>query len=263
MNYENILHHTENNVLTITINRPDKLNALTSGTLNELNDILVKSRINDDVHVVVITGAGQKAFVAGADITEFTSLDAEGGRMLSKRGNQIFDAIENYPKPVIAAVNGFALGGGLELALSCHIRIASDNARMGLPEVTLGLIPGYGGTQRLSQMIGKGKAFELIFTADIIKADEALALGLLNAVVPQAELMSKVAELVEKIKSKSRVAISHVIAAVNANYKDGVNGFEAEIDEFGKCFESVDAKEGAQAFIEKRKANFVGTLKNI
>lgn len=264
MNYENILHQTENKVLTITINRPDKLNALTTQTISELNHLLVNNRNNDDVHVVVITGSGQKAFVAGADISEFADFNAEQGRMLSKNGHQlIFDYIENYPKPVIAAINGFALGGGFELALSCHIRIASDNAKMGFPEVTLGVIPGYGGTQRLAQLAGKGKAFELILTADMIKADEAYNLGLLNTVVPQAELMAKVTEIVEKIKSKSPVAISHAIIAINANYKDGVDGYATEIEEFGKCFENDDFKEGTQAFLEKRKPNFKGKLVNI
>lgn len=261
MNYKNILHHLENKVLTITINRPDKLNALTTETISELNNILVNHRNNDDVSVIVLTGTGQKAFVAGADISEFADFDVEQGEMLSRNGHQlIFNYIENYPKPVIAAINGFALGGGFELALSCHIRIASDNAKMGFPEVTLGLIPGYGGTQRLAQLAGKGKAFELILTADMIKAEEAYNLGLLNAVVPQSELMTKVAEIVEKIKNKSSVAISHAIIAINANYKDGVDGYLTEINEFGKCFENIDFKEGTQAFLEKRKPEFKGKI---
>ena len=261
MNYENILHQIENEVLSITINRPDKLNALTTQTIKELNHVLESNKNNDEVHVVVLTGSGQKAFVAGADISEFAHFTAEEGRMLSKNGHElIFNYIENYSKPVIAAINGFALGGGFELALSCHIRVASDNAKMGFPEVTLGVIPGYGGTQRLAQLAGKGKAFELILTADMIKADEAYNLGLLNAVVPQAELMAKVNEIVEKIKSKSPVAISHAIIAINANYKDGVDGFATEIDEFGKCFDNEDFKEGTQAFLEKRKPVFKGKL---
>ncbi len=261
MNYQNIIQQTENEVLTITINRPDKLNALNTQTISELNHILSTNRNNNDVRAVVITGSGQKAFVAGADISEFADFNAEQGKMLSKNGQQLlFDYVENYPKPVIAAINGFALGGGFELALSCHIRVASDNAKMGFPEVTLGVIPGYGGTQRLAQLAGKGKAFELILTADMVKPDEALHLGLLNAVVPQAELLNKVNEIIEKIKSKSPVAIAHAIIAINANYKDGVDGYATEIEEFGKCFESDDFKEGTQAFIEKRKPIFKGKM---
>ena len=260
MSYQNILHEISQRTLLITINRPDKLNALNTLTISELNHVLESNMHNDDIQVVVITGSGQKAFVAGADISEFADFSGEQGRMLSKNGHQLlFNYVENYPKPVIAAVNGFALGGGFELALSCHIRVASDNAKMGFPEVTLGVIPGYGGTQRLAQLAGRGKAFELILTADMIKAEEALQLGLLNAVVPQSELMSKVNEIAEKIKSKSPAAISHAIVAINANYTDGVDGYAIEIDEFGKCFEHEDFKEGTKAFLEKRKPSFKGT----
>ncbi|MCC6253218.1 MAG: enoyl-CoA hydratase/isomerase family protein [Bacteroidia bacterium] len=261
MKFDNILFQVENRVLTITVNRPDKLNALTTHTIRELNELLAAYRNDNNINAVVITGAGEKAFVAGADISEFADFDAEQGRMLSRNGHQLlFNYIENYSKPIIAAINGFALGGGFELALSCHIRVASDNARMGFPEVTLGVIPGYGGTQRLAQLAGKGKALELILTADMIKAQEAFDLGLLNAVVPQADLMNKVYEICEKIKSKSPVAISHAIVAINANYKDGVDGFAVEIEEFGKCFENDDFREGTKAFLEKRKPDFKGKL---
>jgi enoyl-CoA hydratase len=261
MNYQNIVYQIAQRVLEITINRPDKLNALNTLTISELNNLLESNKHNEEIQVVVITGSGQKAFVAGADISEFADFNAEQGKMLSKNGHQLlFDYIENYPKPVIAAINGFALGGGFELALSCHIRVASDNAKMGFPEVTLGVIPGYGGTQRLAQLAGKGKAFELILTADMIKADEAMQLGLLNAVVPQTELMSKVYDIAEKIKSKSPAAISHAIVAINANYTDGVDGFAAEIEEFGKCFDHEDFREGTKAFLEKRKPVFKGTV---
>ncbi len=259
MNYENLLHREENRVIYITINRPDKLNALNTKTISELNHLLELYKFNDDIKAIVITGSGEKAFVAGADISEFADFTSEQGKMLSQSGHDLlFNYIENYPKPVIAAINGFALGGGFELALSCHIRLASDNAKMGFPEVTLGVIPGYGGTQRLSQLAGKGKAFELIMTAEMIKADEAYRLGLVNYVLPQSELMNKVNELLEKIKTKSPVAIAHAIIAINANDKDGINGYAVEVEEFGKCFEEDDFKEGTKAFLEKRKPVFKG-----
>lgn len=259
MNYENILVATENNVQTITINRPDKLNALNKKTIDELSQAFSAAEKDATVRAIIITGSGQKAFVAGADISEFASFSVEQGKALSAEGHKkLFDLVQNLTTPVIAAVNGFALGGGLELAMSCHLRIASDNAKMGLPEVSLGVIPGYGGTQRLAQLVGKGKALEMIMTADMVSANEALSWGLVNHVTTQEELQAKCNEIASKIISKSSTAIAGAIRAVNANYNDGVNGFNIEIDEFGKCFGTEDFKEGTTAFLEKRKPNFIG-----
>lgn len=259
MTFENLLTSIENNILTITINRPDKLNALNKKTIDELSQAFINGDENKDVKVIVITGSGQKAFVAGADISEFASFSVEKGKALSAEGhNKLFNLIQNLTTPVIAAVNGFSLGGGLELAMSCHIRVASDNAKMGLPEVSLGVIPGYGGTQRLAQLVGKGKALEMIMTADLISATDALNWGLINYITTSDTLLSKCYEIAGKISSKSSVAIAGAIRAVNANFADGVNGFEVEIEEFGKCFGTEDFKEGTTAFLEKRKANFTG-----
>lgn len=259
MSYKNLLVKTENHISYITINRPDKLNALNKETIEELSDAFKKGEFDSEVRVIIVTGSGEKAFVAGADISEFASFAIEEGKKLSQVGHDIlFNLVENMNTPVIAAVNGFALGGGLELAMSCHIRIASDNAKMGLPEVSLGVIPGYGGTQRLAQLIGKGKAFELIFTAGMIKADEALTLGLVNHCIPQAELMSKCEAIAQQIIKNSPSAIGSAIRAVNAGFKDGVDGYQAEVTEFGKCFGTADFKEGTSAFLEKRKAVFTG-----
>jgi enoyl-CoA hydratase len=207
---------------------------------------------------VVITGAGEKSFVAGADITEFLGLSPAQGKELAQRGQDVFFLIERFDKPVVAAINGFALGGGCELAMACHLRIASEKARFGQPEVNLGLIPGYGGTQRLIQYIGKTKAMELLMTADMIGAEEAHRLGLVNYVVPAGEEVGKATELIEKIAAKAPVAISKIIASVNAFYSDGVNGFDVEVSEFGNCCATEDFKEGASAFVEKRKADFKG-----
>jgi enoyl-CoA hydratase len=249
MQFENILAQTKGRIYYITINRESKLNALNQFTLAELHDAL-KSAFNDDaIGGIIITGAGTKAFVAGADISEF-----EGQNVESK----VFDVIAQGSKPVIAAVNGFALGGGLELAMACHIRIASDNAKMGLPEVTLGLIPGYGGTQRLTQLVGRGKALEMIMTADMFTAAEALQLGLVNHVVYQADLMLKAEEIINKILTRAPLAVAAAIRAVNDAQTDGVNGFDTEIDEFARCFGTQDFKEGVAAFLEKRKAEFKG-----
>lgn len=254
---QNLLSHIENGVLTITINRPDKLNALNKQTISELHTTFVEASTNAAVRVIILIGSGEKAFVAGADISEFASFSVTEGQRLAAEGqDKLFNIVENMNKPVIAAVNGFALGGGLELAMSCHIRVASDNAKMGLPEVTLGVIPGYGGTQRLAQLVGKGKAFEMITTAAMIGADEAKLYGLVNYVTPQAELLAKCQELATKMLKNSPMAIGSAIRAVNAGYKDGVNGFQVEIEEFGKCFGTADFKEGTTAFLEKRKANF-------
>lgn len=254
---ENLLLENNNGILTITINRPKQLNALNSQTISELNQVLNDSELNKEVKVVIITGSGDKAFVAGADIKEFANFSVEQGSQLSKDGHdKLFDRVAHYSKPVIAAVNGFALGGGLELAMSCHIRVASTNAKMGLPEVSLGVIPGYGGTQRLAQLVGKGKAMELIMTADMMGAEDAEKWGLVNYAVAPEELMEKVNKIAGKIASKSLVAISHAIKCVNANYTDGVNGYDVEIEEFGKCFGTEDFKEGTTAFLEKRKPAF-------
>ncbi|MEY2923073.1 MAG: hypothetical protein RL108_1699, partial [Bacteroidota bacterium] len=232
---------------------------LNIATIKELHDGLESLNTNPEIKVIIITGEGEKAFVAGADISEFAHFSIEEGAQLAQQGQELlFDFIENLKTPVIAAVNGFALGGGLELAMSCHIRIASDNAKMGLPEVSLGVIPGYGGTQRLSQLVGKGRAMELIMTAGMVPADEAYRIGLVNHVVPQAELLEFTKSVAQKIMKNSPVAIGKAIEAVNANFTDGINGFETEIKNFGKCFGTGDFKEGTTAFLEKRKADFKG-----
>jgi enoyl-CoA hydratase len=259
MNYENILISTENNIATITINRPTKLNALNKATIQELHTAFEAAEKNDAIRVIILTGSGEKAFVAGADIAEFANFSVTEGAQLAQQGQELlFDFVENLKTPVIAAVNGFALGGGLELAMACHFRVASDNAKMGLPEVSLGVIPGYGGTQRLPQLIGKGRAMEMIMTAGMVPADEAFRTGLVNHVVPQAELLSFCNGIAQRILKNSPTAISQAINAVNANFKDGVNGYKTEIDAFGFCFGTDDFKEGTTAFLEKRKATFVG-----
>lgn len=259
MNFENILVDQEGGLVTITINRPKKLNALNIDTINELQDAFKSLDSDDSVKAIIITGSGEKAFVAGADISEFAHFSVEeGGRLAADGQQKLFNCIENLSTPVIAAVNGFALGGGLELAMACHFRIASDNAKMGLPEVSLGVIPGYGGTQRLPQLIGKGKAMELIMTAGMISAEEAKEVGLVNYVTSQEELLPLAEKLAGKIMRNSSVAIGAAIKAVNDNYRDGVNGFETEIREFGNCFGTEDFKEGTTAFLEKRKADFPG-----
>lgn len=258
MNYENLLTSSANGILTITINRPDKLNALNKKTVSEIGEAIKSAKADDAVKAIIITGSGPKSFVAGADIAEFVGLSVEQGKALAQTGQDTFRSIETCPKPVIAAVNGFALGGGCELAMACHLRIASDNAKFGQPEVNLGLIAGYGGTQRLIQYVGKSKAAELHMTADMINAEQALSLGLVNYVVSSEQLMPKCIEIIEKIKSKSPKAITGVINSVNAYFENGVDGFAAEINEFGKCFATEDFKEGTSAFLEKRKANFTG-----
>lgn len=257
MNFENILVEKENTIGLITINRPTKLNALNKNTIQELHDAFDSLDQDKDVRVIVITGSGEKAFVAGADISEFASFNASEGAELAAKGHELlFDFVQNLSTPVIAAVNGFALGGGLELAMASHFRVASDNAKMGLPEVTLGVIPGYGGTQRLAQLVGKGRAMEMIMTAQMIDATTALNYGLVNHVVPQAELIEFAKGIASKIAKNSPNAIKEAIAAVNANYTDGVNGFEVEIKNFGNCFGTPEFIEGTTAFLEKRKANF-------
>jgi enoyl-CoA hydratase len=259
MNFENILIASENGIGQLTINRPSKLNALNVATIKELHYGLESLNNNPEIKVIIITGEGEKAFVAGADISEFAHFTVDQGAQLAQQGQDLlFDFIENLKTPVIAAVNGFALGGGLELAMACHIRIASDNAKMGLPEVSLGVIPGYGGTQRLPQLVGKGRAMEMIMTAGMVTADEAYRTGLVNHVVPQAELLDFTKSLAQRIMKNSPVAIGKAIESVNANFTDGVNGFDSEIKNFGKCFGTGDFKEGTTAFLEKRKADFKG-----
>lgn len=255
--YNSILVEEKEQILHITINRPSQLNALNKETILELSQALVAAESDSNVRVIILTGSGDKAFVAGADIKEFAHFSISQGGELAQKGQEIlFDLIENLSKPVIAAINGFALGGGLELAMASHIRIASSNARMGLPEVSLGVIPGYGGTQRLAQLVGKGKANELVFTAGMIKADDALSWGLVNYVVEPEELLPKGIEIANKIIANSGSAIASAIRSINAGFKDSVNGFETEILEFGKCFGTADFKEGTTAFLEKRKPNF-------
>ena len=258
MTYETLLTSANDGVLTITVNRPDKLNALNRQVFTDIGDCIKAFHEDDSLKVAIITGAGEKAFVAGADISEFGGLNAEEGKVLAARGQVIFNSIERGPKPVIAAVNGFALGGGCELTMACHMRVASETARFGQPEVNLGLIPGYGGTQRLVQLIGKGKALELLMTADMIKAPEALSLGLVNHVVPAEELLSTCDGIARKIMTKAPIAVAKCIASVNAYFEDGINGLEYEIDQFGECCTTEDFVEGAAAFMEKRTANFRG-----
>ena len=257
MSYNNLLISQENNIATVTINRADKLNALNKSTIQELHEVFKNLEEDRAVRVIILTGTGEKAFVAGADIAEFANFSTTEGAELAAKGQELlFDLIENLKKPVIAAINGFALGGGLELAMSCHFRIASDNAKMGLPEVSLGVIPGYGGTQRLPQLVGKGKAMEMIMTAGMIPAEEAKSWGLVNHVVSQEELISFTKNIAEKISRNSPSAILEAIDAINAGFKDSVNGYHAEIDGFGRCFGTDDFKEGTTAFLEKRKAPF-------
>lgn len=259
MNFENILITSENGIGQITINRPSKLNALNVATIQELHDGLENLDANPEIRVIIITGEGEKAFVAGADISEFANFSIEEGAHLAAKGQELlFDFVEKLKTPVIAAVNGFALGGGLELAMACHFRVASDNAKMGLPEVSLGVIPGYGGTQRLPQLVGKGRAMEMIMTAGMIDAETAKSYGLVNHVVPQNDLLEFTKSIASKIMRNSPVAIGKAIKAINANFKDGVDGYETEIRNFGKCFGTEDFKEGTTAFLEKRKADFKG-----
>jgi enoyl-CoA hydratase len=258
MAYQNLLSEIKENILYVTINREKALNALNKATLAELADVIAYANNTAEVRGVILTGAGEKAFVAGADIKEFSDYTGEQGEGLAREGQvNVFDAIENSTKPFIAAINGFALGGGLELAMACHMRVASETAKLGLPEVTLGLIPGYGGTQRLTQLVGKGKAIELITTAGMVTASEALNIGLVNHTVAQADLIIKAEEILNLIKQRAPLAVAAAIKSINASVNEG-NGFEIEIAEFGKCFETSDFKEGVSAFIDKRKAFFKG-----
>lgn len=256
--YQTLLASLENGIYTITINRPDKLNALNKDVFTDLNTALDEIESNPEIKSVIITGSGPKAFVAGADISEFNSLNKEQAKALAKRGQDIFARIENSSKPIVAAVNGFALGGGCELAMSCHFRVASENAKFGQPEVNLGLIPGYGGTQRLVQLIGKGKAMELLMSAHMIDAKEAKELGLVNYVTTTDTLLEHTRKILDVINSKAPLAVAGCIKAANAVFNESIDGFTLEIEEFGNTFDTEDMKEGVTAFLEKRKADFKG-----
>lgn len=258
MQYQTMLATLDQGIYTLTINRPDKLNALNKDVFTDLNLALDEIEKNEEIRSVIITGAGPKAFVAGADISEFNALDRQQAMALAKRGQDTFARIENASKPVVAAVNGFALGGGCELAMSCHFRLASDNAKFGQPEVNLGLIPGYGGTQRLVQLIGKGKAMELLMSAQMIGAQEAKTLGLVNEVTSPESLLEKTREILQLINSKAPLAVAACIRAANAVFDETRDGYALEIEEFGNTFATEDMKEGVTAFLEKRKAVFKG-----
>ena len=257
MSYKNILSDNKDGICYITINRPKQLNALNSTTIAELNKAITEADNDNSARCIILTGADTKAFVAGADIKEFATFNIEQGESLARQGQKLlFNLLENASTPSIAAINGFALGGGLELAMACHMRIASDNAKMGLPEVSLGVIPGYGGTQRLASLVGKGKAMEMITTAGMLSATDAKQWGLINHVCSQEELIPMAEKFASKIKRNSPMAIAKAIKSVNAGFTDGVNGFEVEISEFGSCFETLEFIEGTTAFMEKRKAKF-------
>ena len=245
-----------NSILTITINRPEKLNALNKTVLSELESIILDCYSNNEVHGLIITGSGNKAFIAGADISEFKELSKQEGITLAQKGQHLFKLIEDLPKPVIAAVNGFALGGGCELAMCCHIRLASTNAKFGQPEVNLGIIPGYGGTQRLTQLVGKGKSLELILSGNIIDANEALKIGLVNHVFEPDILIQQSENLLQTILTKSPQAIAKSILAINNFYQKEIDGFEKEVELFGECFGTSEMLEGVTAFLEKRKPDF-------
>ncbi len=258
MTYTTLLTNIENNILTITINRPDKLNALNKDVFTDLDNIVDEIISNPEIKSAIITGSGNKAFVAGADITEFANLDKEAARKLAKRGQDIFLKIENCPKPIVAAINGFALGGGCELAMACHFRLASENAKFGQPEVNLGLIPGYGGTQRLVHLIGKGKAMELLMSAHLIDAEEAKHLGLVNYISTSESLLEHTKQILSIINNKAPLAIAACIKAANAVFDETQDGYATEINAFAESFDTNDMKEGTTAFLEKRKPVFTG-----
>ncbi|HEY2725718.1 MAG TPA: enoyl-CoA hydratase-related protein [Parafilimonas sp.] len=258
MTYQTLLTSLENNIFIITINRPEKLNALNKTVIEELSAAIDEVHANDEIKSAIITGAGEKAFVAGADISEFLSLGEKSGEELARKGQQnVFDKIENSLKPIIAAVNGFALGGGCELALACHFIIASENAKFGQPEVNLGLIPGYGGTQRLAQLIGRNRAMQFIMTGEMINAKDAGQYGIANRVVSQKELLDETKKILQAINTKASLAIAKVIEVIN-NFDHTQQGYDFEIKKFGECFSTEDVKEGVTAFLEKRRANFKG-----
>lgn len=259
MNYVNLIETRQEFCAVLQINRPDKLNALNRETISELHQAFTQLDADRAVRCIILRGAGPKAFVAGADISEFAHFSASEGRQLAADGQeQLFNFIEQLQTPVIASVNGFALGGGLELAMSCHIRVASHNAKMGLPEVTLGVIPGYGGTQRLPQLVGKGRALEMILTAGMIDAERALEIGLVNHVTALEELDSYCLKMASKIAQNAPLALGNAINAVNAGFASSKTGYQSEIDAFGACFATDDFKEGTSAFLEKRKPVFLG-----
>ncbi len=259
MSYKNIYTIENKDLLKIIIDRPDKLNALNEETISELSDAFMFAESRKDVRVIILTGEGEKAFAAGADISEFENNNQQQGtKIAAKAHDTLFDVVENLSTPVIAAINGFALGGGLELAMSAHFRVASNNAKMGLPETSLGLIPGYGGTQRLTQLVGKGKAMEMIMTAGMINAKEAYNNGLVNHVVTQDNLIPFCEKIALKIMNNSSIAIAHAIRSINAYNEKETDGYKLEIELFGKCFETEDFKEGINAFLAKRKADFPG-----
>ena len=257
MAYENVIVNHEEQYAIVTINRPKQLNALNKKTIEELNLALGELNKDDSVRAVIITGSGEKSFVAGADIKEFADFNVSEGTELAARGHELlFDFVENFNKPVVAAVNGFALGGGLELAMACHVRVASYNAKLGLPETGLGLIPGYGGTQRLARLIGHGRAIEMIATAQMVDAERAHEMGLVNHLYTADELIGQAVAMVKKMTKNSPSALRSAIRSVNAGYRTGIDGFKVEIEEFGKCFGTEDFKEGTTAFLEKRKPSF-------
>jgi enoyl-CoA hydratase len=259
MIFQTNLVTTTNRIATVTINRPDKLNALNAQAKSELKDLFTQFKSASDVDVVILTGAGEKAFVAGTDIAELTTLNKETGAEFSAKGQEVFDLIENLGKPVIAAVNGYALGGGCELALACHIRLASENAKFGQPEVNLAVIPGYGGTQRLARLIGKGRAMEMILTGNPIDAQEAMRVGLVNKVVPQSELLATAMNMAQLIASKGQIAIRMALKAVNMTQETNLtDGQQLEASLFGVCCDTEDMKEGTKAFLERRKPMFTG-----
>ncbi len=258
MVYQNLLIEERDGFAIVTVNREKALNALNGQTMQELQQFFTQDGPGRPIRGVVLTGAGDRSFVAGADIKEFLALDAGKGREMAQRGQDIFFAIERFPRPVVAAVNGFALGGGCELAMACHLRVAGEKARFGQPEVNLGIIPGYGGTQRLIQYLAKTKAMELLLTADMIDAQEAYRLGLVNQVVAPGEEVEAALALLKKIGTKGPVAIAKIIESVNAYFEEGVDGFRKEVEAFGQTTGTEDFKEGAAAFIEKRKADFRG-----
>ena len=258
MTYQTLLTTLENGIYTITINRPDKLNAINNQVMTDINNAVQEVYDNNSIRSAIITGAGPKAFVAGADISEFSGLSVEDGKSVAQKGIDTFFKIENSPKPIIAAVNGFALGGGCELAMSCHFRVASDNAKFGQPEVNLGLIPGYGGTQRLVQLIGKGRAIEMLISGNMIDAATALQYGLVNSVVAPDELLQKAISILTVINSKAPLAVAKCIEAANAVFNETKNGYDIELQGFADCFGTEDLKEGSTAFLEKRKPVFKG-----
>lgn len=255
--YQTLITSLDSHIFTITVNRPDKMNALNKDVMNELDMAIGEVYKNPEIRSAIITGAGTKAFVAGADISEFVGLSLEQAPELARRGQNVFDKIEVCPKPIVAAVNGFALGGGCELALACHFIYASENAKFGQPEVNLGLIPGYGGTQRLTQLIGRNLAMELLMSGNMIDAQDAMRYGIVNKVVQQDELLTTAKAILGIIQTKAPLAISKIIDCVN-NFDHTQQGYDFEIQKFGECFQTEDMKEGTSAFLEKRKAIFIG-----